>query len=578
MRATRFVAVLAAAAVAFTLTVRAPAPGKPAAVGFVAQASAFDPVKYVWEKFRDGVLKKVVDLIRRPIEKAKEGLKALIDKAKQALQKVFESDVIIPALIWAIPKIFPKAEKFLDYVRQVVGAIDKLTAMAQKYRAAIDALIQGNKDKYQEALAGINSSADLIQNFNVSLVVDILIVAAKENAPQFIKAKTIELLDKAYSLIEAPINAGKAAACAAIGSIPIVGGILSGAADFIITEGLKLLRKIGFEFVANKAAELANKAIDAIGRKLKGLAANVDSKIAPILDKVKGFLKEAEKYVAPLKAAYAKVKMGLEMASKKGGLGTIVGVGLARTLYDEMVKLLRNNAPAAQKKLQELADKAKAVFPTVGQLVGPILDALEYATGNFADQAGRCRERITGFDKESLNGVFQCLKGVVENSLALGGFDSFVNLLKANVEAAKKKLEWLAGKLTAVLPAARTLAGPVVSGLHGGADALVTEVGACRAKITGFNRQSAQDVFACLGEAVKKAAGGALAGIARGLFDEFIALLRKGCGQATAKLGDLVSKIVSAVPQVRSMAEPVINAIRSACEGGVDKVANLKAP
>ena len=45
-----------------------------------------------------------------------------------------------------------------------------------------------------------------------------------------------------------------------------------------------LLRDKGFEFVADQAVKLGNMAIDAIGAKLKGLAAKVDTAIAPILD------------------------------------------------------------------------------------------------------------------------------------------------------------------------------------------------------------------------------------------------------------------------------------------------------
>src|SRR5437867_13312207 len=109
----RPLALTAAVAIALTATVRvSPGPERTVSVGFVAQAAAFDPVGYVWDKFRDGVLNKVVDFIKSPIESAKKGLQALIDKALAGLQKIFESEVIIPALIWAIPKIFPDADKF----------------------------------------------------------------------------------------------------------------------------------------------------------------------------------------------------------------------------------------------------------------------------------------------------------------------------------------------------------------------------------------------------------------------------------------------------------------------------------
>jgi hypothetical protein len=307
-------AIVAAAVLAFTLNVQ-PAPvGGAVEVGFVAKAQAFDPVSWVWEKFRKGVLDKVADFIRKPIEAAKKGLQSLVDKALNALKNLFMEKVLGPALNWALEKIFPGAEKFMTYLEQALGKVESLMNAAEKYAEAVDAIIMKNAQKFESVIGQVDSSLDVIHKFNVQMVVDILLSIAKEKADAFIKAKTIELLNKAYSLVETPIELGKIAACTALGSIPVVGGLLRGAADFIITMGLKLLRTKGFEFVAQKAVELANKAIDWIGNKLKGVAAKIDVAIGPVLDKIKGFIDKAMSFVAPIKDAFNKVKSGLMKA------------------------------------------------------------------------------------------------------------------------------------------------------------------------------------------------------------------------------------------------------------------------
>src|SRR5256885_9183326 len=101
----------------------------------------------------------------------------------------------------------------------------------------------------------------------------------------------------------------------AIGSIPIVGGVIAGAADFIITQGLRLLRSKGFEFVGDQAAKLADGALDRVGRALKsGVAAGLDRTLAPLVARVQALLARAEKEIAPLRAAFARVDTELAKA------------------------------------------------------------------------------------------------------------------------------------------------------------------------------------------------------------------------------------------------------------------------
>lgn len=284
-----------------------------------APAAAFDAVGYVWNKFRKGVLGKVKDFIRGPIDAAKRGVKRLIDTAVSKLKTLFTNKVMMPALVFALGKLFPRVEKVLAYVRQVVGKVDHWVNVADKYAAAVDAFIMGQAQKFKQHVGEASNALDVIARVDANMIVNILITIAKEKASAFIKAQAVSLLNKAYQLLEKPIQMGKAAACSAIGSIPLVGGVLRGAADLIITQGLALLRDKGFDFVANEAVTLGNRALDAIGKQLLGVAVRVDRTIAPVLDKVKGFISRVAAFIAPLRKAFTKVKAGLNAATKTVG-------------------------------------------------------------------------------------------------------------------------------------------------------------------------------------------------------------------------------------------------------------------
>src|SRR5207237_1360877 len=120
---------------------------------------------------------------------------------------------------------------------------------------------------------------------------------------------------------------------------------------------------------------------------------------------------------------------------------------------------------------------------------------------------------------------------------------------------------------------------PVINGIvDSGGDTLVTEAAKCQDKITAISLDAAKETFTCLGQALKTAGKSALVGIAKGLWDEFIKLLNTGCGKATEKLRELAGKLAAAIPQVKSMVEPVVSAIGTACQGGVEKVSNIKLP
>ena len=103
---------------------------------------------------------KVVDFIKSPIESAKKGLQALIDKALAGLQKIFESEVIIPALIWAIPKIFPDSgnkpglKELVEAVKERMDAgVDVRILLRNEgdTRLMLQALVAGERDTQQLA-------------------------------------------------------------------------------------------------------------------------------------------------------------------------------------------------------------------------------------------------------------------------------------------------------------------------------------------------------------------------------------------------------------------------------------------
>jgi hypothetical protein len=138
----------------------------------------------------------------------------------------------------------------------------------------------------------------------------------KGKIQEFVKGKTIDLLDMAYGLVEVPINAGKAAALGAISSIPFVGGVLSGVCDVIITQGLKLLREAGFSFVAEQAAKLAGMVVDKIGGYLIKGAAWADNKLQPIVAKVKPLIDKAMEFVKGVKDKWFMLRDKLKQAGQ----------------------------------------------------------------------------------------------------------------------------------------------------------------------------------------------------------------------------------------------------------------------
>jgi ElaB/YqjD/DUF883 family membrane-anchored ribosome-binding protein len=204
---------------------------------------------------------------------------------------------------------------------------------------------------------------------------------------------------------------------------------------------------------------------------------------------------------------------------------------------------------------------------------------------SLAGEAAGCRDKITGINLESVKGVFGCLIEAVKKTakealvnLMKALYDKGLELLKANAPAGKAKLQELAGKITAILPAAKSVIDPVLGGLDTGGEAFVEEAAKCKDHIKALDLESVKATFTCLGQAAKTGAKAGAVAIVQGLFDEFVRLLRSGCGMATQKLAALAEKVAAVVPQAKSLVGPAIEAVQNGCNGAVDKVSNVPLP
>jgi hypothetical protein len=279
-----------------------------------------DLLSWVWNTMKDKLLHPVGDFFKNMIEKAKQAVQALVDKAKQALEGIFNGQVIIPALVWAFENIFPGGKEMLaklrNFVERILGKAEALTARGNEFTEVVQALADRNLERYQAAMSKFEAGLTQWTNINLEQLAGQLVEYAKDRILEFVRSKTVDLLEKAYSLVERPIELGKTAALSAISTIPFVGGVLSGAADVVITLGLKMLRDLGFKFVADKVAELAGKAVDAVGGYLVRGAAALDSKLQPILAKIRPFLNQALEVANGVKTKWFTLRDKLKQAGE----------------------------------------------------------------------------------------------------------------------------------------------------------------------------------------------------------------------------------------------------------------------
>ena len=279
-----------------------------------------DLLKWVWETMRTKLLKPVGDFFKGLFDKAKAAMKKLVDKALGALKGIFESKVLQPAIEWALGKILPGGQATLDkvkaFVQRILGKVQALVDRGNEFAETVQALAEKNVAKYQAAFAKFEAGLTKWTNITLADIAAQLVEMVKGKIQEFVKGKTIDLLDMAYGLVEVPINAGKAAALGAIATIPFVGGLLSGAADVIITQGLKMLREMGFNFVGEQAAKLAGMVVDKIGGYLIKGAAWADNKLQPIVAKVKPLIDKAMEFVKGVKDKWFMLRDKLKQAGQ----------------------------------------------------------------------------------------------------------------------------------------------------------------------------------------------------------------------------------------------------------------------
>jgi hypothetical protein len=279
-----------------------------------------DLLGWVWNTLRDKLLKPVGDFFKNMIEKAKAALQKLIDKALQALKGIFENNVLQPALSWAMEKLFPAGnslvEKVKGFVQRILGKAEALVQRGNEFADTVQALAEKNYAKFQAAMSKFEGGLNNWTNITLEQIAGQVVESVKGKIVEFVKGKTVELLNKAYSLVEAPINLGKTAALSAISSIPFAGGALAGAADIVLTMGLKMLRDKGFEFIGEQAGNLAGKAVDWLGGYLIKGAGALDAKLKPFADRVRPIISKALEFVQGVKSKWFVLRDKLKQAGE----------------------------------------------------------------------------------------------------------------------------------------------------------------------------------------------------------------------------------------------------------------------
>jgi len=185
--------------------------------------------------------------------------------------------------------------------------------------AVMQALQAGDAAAYRTAMAQFESGLNAWTNVGLKEIVTGFIDDLRLKLTELVKGRTVDLLNKAFQLVEQPIEAGKKAALAAISAIPGVGGMLRGAADVVLTQGLSLLRSMGFEMVGLKAAQLAQKALTDLSPFLIKGASALDSALQPVVRKMKPYFDAALKQVQGVRAEWFKLRDKLRKAGESLG-------------------------------------------------------------------------------------------------------------------------------------------------------------------------------------------------------------------------------------------------------------------
>jgi hypothetical protein len=587
-----------------------------------AQAGLLDdPIGHIWNFLKDQVFGKIGALISAPIEQAKQALQNVINQAKQAISNLFMEHVLQPAINWALDKVFPGGaagfEKVKNAIARVFGAVDGMIDRVAGWADAALAIAERSPQRLQGAQAKFNAVLEKLKNFNLQQLVDILLPLAQEKLTEFVKSKTVELLEKAWSFIEKPIEAGKTAAISAIGSIPIIGGVISGAANAIITTGLAELRKAAFDFISSKAAELAGNALVQLGAWVRKGAAGADAWLQPAYNVFRGLLDQAKPLIEKALAVYQKMKdtfnevadalkdpskLGEKIAQKIAGL-------FEEKVLEPLIAFVRKPIDDAASSVKGALERLKTTFlytieekvvnPAVAWVNEKMLVAKETAE-RFVSQAfevlaapgekvneldAAAARALEGFQKNDLILVNQAEAQILQRLQAVSSVtdaqivdkliekakDQLIETVKSRIsETLSAGFSALDEALGGVVAGARKfiegvpIVGPTLAGL---ADKLVGEaVTGLGSKALAFLTGPAIDKIKGFIDAAAAAAKGAAAAVAKPA-EAIVASLKGLMQQVRVRLSDSKKTVEGLLAKVRAAKQRLFAAVQPATGG-----------
>jgi len=272
--------------------------------------------KGLWKKFKTQIFDKVKNWVTSKIRAAKNTIKkkvkAFFSKIKAVVKKKFISLVVKPALTFAFNKILPlKGAGFIKAQRaihQFIGRYGDLEAKAKALAALLRAAADKSKSVYESALKNYDRTFASWLEFSIKSVVHVLGEVAKAKAEIHVLARARGLLEKAFGWAEKLITPLKTALATAVGSIPIVGGLLAVAANVAVSQGWKKLASYATKWVLGHLRKLVYKVIDKIVAAVARKAGKLDRWLKPIFDIVGGSVARIRKYVTPLMVKYRRVR------------------------------------------------------------------------------------------------------------------------------------------------------------------------------------------------------------------------------------------------------------------------------
>jgi hypothetical protein len=281
--------------------------------------------------------------------------------------------------------------------------------------------------------------------------------------------------------------------------------------------------------------------------------------------KLVGDAAACRQFITALDIAALKGVFGCLERALRTGVGA-VGAGIARSLYDEFIKLLRDDKTLAQAKakLRALAAKLPEEVKPVAKLV---VDGIGVGARQFVDDAAICGGVITGVNLASARALFRCLKLALRQGVKVAGgtvarkaFDAFVAMLRKNAAQAKALLQRVAQTLVTVLPAARSLVTPIAAAIGPHTTRAIADIAACGGTLKTLDAESVRGFFSCLRLAVRSATQVGAAKF-REYFGKFVRELRGNANTARIRLRALAKALRPYVPQAVSLLQAVASRI-----------------